>query len=225
MIVKCPFCLGKICIENQNSCCTCGCTYMGIANGLRGPQGPRGKKGDPGEPGQQGIQGEKGEQGLQGEKGDQGIQGEQGIQGIQGEQGDSATNFTTSHMSAIHTGGITLNVVRLGVSIPLTGAKVLNNFTSNTLLDSFTVGETGNYLLLYNIKMRDATTVKSRVIRNGSLLSGTVRSTSVPTTNYSLSVILPLQQGDNISLQLFDLDAQVTLQGGTGASLVLVRLL
>lgn len=207
MIVKCPFCLGKICIENQNSCCMCGCTYMGIANGLPGPQGPRGKKGEKGEPGIQGIQGEKGEQGVQGEK------------------GDSATNFTTSHMSAIHTGGITLNVVRLGVSIPLTGAKVLNNFTSNALSDSFTVEKTGNYLLLYNIKMRDETTVKSRVIRNGSLLSGTVRSTSVPTTNYSLSVILPFQQGDIISLQLFDLDAQVTLQGGTGASLVLVRLL
>lgn len=213
MIVKCPFCLGKICVENQNSCCMCGCTYMGIANGLQGPQGPRGKKGEKGEPGIQGIQGEKGEQGIQGEKGEK------------GEQGDSTTNFTTSHMSAIHTGGITLNVVRLGVSIPLTGAKVLNNFTSNALSDSFTVEETGSYLLLYNIKMRDATTVKSRVIRNGSLLSGTVRSTSVPTTNYSLSVILPLQQGDNISLQLFDLDAQVTLQGGTGASLVLVRLL
>lgn len=40
--------------------------------------------------------------------GPQGIQGETVSQGI---QGDSATNYTTANLSAIHTGGISLTVL------------------------------------------------------------------------------------------------------------------
>lgn len=127
-------------------------------------------------------------------------------------------------MSAIHTGGITLDVVPAGINIPLNGARILNGFTANATADEYTVNETGNYYLDYNVKTRDATTVKTRITRNGTLLSGTVRSSSVPTANFSISMIINLNQGDVISLQLYDLNATVTLQGGSGASLVIIRL-
>lgn len=213
-VLQCPFCTGKILINDNSTCCCCGneyckcltsgcCHYSGLIKGARGPVG------------EQGIQGERGEQG------EQGIQGERGEQGI---QGDPATNFTTTHMSAIHTGGITLNVETTGVNIPLNGANVLSGFTANATREQYTVPASGSYFLIYNIKTSTETTVKTRVMRNGSLLSGTVRSTSTPSSNFYLSLIVNLQQGDVLSLQMFDLATSVKLQGGTGASLVLIRL-
>lgn len=169
----------------------------------------------------QGEKGERGEQGIQGMQGEQGIQGEVGVKG---ESGDPATNFTVTHMSAIHICGITLDVNTAGINIPLNGARILNGFSANASNDEFTVGESGNYLLIYNIKTRDDTTVKTRVVRNGALLSGCVRSSSVPTTIFDSSLIVNLNQGDIISLQMYDLNTAVTLQGGAGASLVLIRL-
>lgn len=78
--------------------------------------------------------------------------------------------------------------------------------------------------MIYNIKTRDETTVKTRVTRNNALLSGTVRSSSVPNSNFSLSIIVNLNQGDQISLQMYDLNDIIKLQGGTGASLLLILL-
>lgn len=207
--IKCPFCLGTILVkEGCKDCCDSQpyechnqcCNYVGL------------------------IQGERGQVGPQGPRGEIGPQGAVGEQGEKGEQGDPATNFTATHMSAIHTGGITLDVVPTGINIPLNGARILNGFTANATADEYTVNETGNYYLVYNVKTRDATTVKTRITRNGALLSGTVRSSSVPTTNFSISMIVNLNQGDVISLQLYDLNAAVTLQGGSGASLVIIRL-
>lgn len=212
LVVKCPCCCRTLYIKeskcvkscyNQARCECCGCNFNCIIEGARGA------KGDKGEQGIQGVQGERGEQGAVGEK---------------GEQGDPATNFTVSHMSAIHTSGVSLDVNVAGVNIPLSGAKILNGFSVNASNEEFTVGESGNYFLIYNIKTRDNTTVKTRVVRNGALLSGTVRSSSVPTTIFNISMIVNLSQGDVISLQLYDLNSSVTLQGGAGASLVLIRL-
>lgn len=224
LVIKCPCCCRTLYIKESNCfepCCNktrcecCGCNFNCVIEGARGA------KGDKGEQGIQGVRGERGEQGIQGIQGER---GEQGAVGEKGEQGDSATNFTVSHMSAIHTSGVTLDVNVAGVNIPLSGAKILNGFSVNASNEEFTVGESGNYLLIYNIKTRDDTTVKTRVVRNGALLSGTVRSSSVPTTIFNISMIVSLSQGDVISLQLYDLNSSVTLQGGAGASLVLIRL-
>lgn len=236
LVIKCPCCcrtlyIKETCLDesccNQARCSCCGSNFNCVIEGARGARGATGQKGDKGEKGDRGDTGAQGVQGIQGERGEQGIQGERGEQGAvgeKGEKGDPSTNFTVSHMSAIHTGGVTLDVNTAGVNIPLNGAKILNGFRVNALNDEYTVGETGNYFLIYNIKTRDNTTVKTRVVRNGALLSGTVRSSSVPTTVFSVSLIVSLRQGDVISLQLFDLNTSVALQGGAGASLVLIRL-
>lgn len=233
LIVKCPCCCRTLYIKGtglDESCYTqarCGCccgNFNCVIEGARGAKGDKGEQGIPGIQGAKGERGEQGVQGVQGERGEQGIQGEQGVVGEKGEQGDPATNFTVTHMSAIHTSGITLDVNTAGINIPLNGAKILNGFSVNASNDEFTVGQSGNYLLMYNIKTRDDTTVKTRVVRNGALLSGTVRSSSVPTTIFDSSLIVNLNQGDVISLQMYDLNAAVTLQGGAGASLVLIRL-
>lgn len=221
LVIKCPCCCRTLYIKESNcveSCCNqthcgyCGSNFNCVIEGIRGA------KGDKGDVGAQGVQGERGEQGVQG------MQGIQGEVGEKGEQGDPATNFTVSHMSAIHTSGIALDVSVAGVNIPLSGARILNGFSASESNEEYTVEETGNYFLIYNIKTRDDTTVKTRVVRNGALLSGTVKSSSVPTTTFNVSLIVSLNQGDVISLQLYDLNSSVTLQGGAGASLVLIRL-
>lgn len=233
LVIKCPCCcrtlyIKETCLDesccNQVRCSCCGSNFNCVIEGARGARGAMGQKGEKGDIGDVGAQGVQGIQGERGEQGVQGERGEQGAVGEKGEQGDPATNFTVSNMSAIHTGGVTLDVNTAGVNIPLNGAKILNGFSVNALNDEYTVGETGNYFLIYNIKTRDNTTVKTRVVRNGALLSGTVRSSSVPTTVFSVSLIVSLRQGDVISLQLFDLNSSVALQGGAGASLVLIRL-
>lgn len=230
LVVKCPCCCRTLYIKgtsldescyNQAHCGCCGSNFNCVIEGIRGAKGDKGEQGISGI---QGAKGERGEQGVQGVQGEQGIQGEQGEVGDKGEPGDPATNFTVTHMSAIHTSGITLDVNTAGINIPLNGAKILNGFSVNASNEEFTVDESGNYLLMYNIKTRDDTTVKTRVVRNGALLSGTVRSSSVPTTIFDSSLIVNLNQGDVISLQMYDLNAAVTLQGGAGASLVLIRL-
>lgn len=159
--------------------------------------------------------------GIQGETGPQGIQGETGPQGI---RGDSAENYTTVHLSAIHTGGTSLTVPLGGVAVPMQNT-ILNGFTVNATFDTFTADFGGVYLLMYNIKTSVDTTVKTRIMRNGTQLSGTIRSTSVPSTSFSLSMLVRLTAGDQLQLQLYDLNNVVIgLQGGTGASMVLVRL-
>lgn len=232
-IIKCPFCSKPLLISNCSNNDCCNITDSGCCNRTGIIKGPKGDKGDKGDPGRLGVKGDKGDPGNQGPKGDKGDPGRQGprgdkgnpgIQGPKGDPGDPATNFTTSHMSAIHTGGIALNVSSPGTNIPLNGANILSNFTAGDNFESYTVNESGTYFLIYNIKTRDETTVKTRVTRNNALLSGTVRSSSVPTSNFSLSIIVNLNQGDQLSLQMYDLDATINLQGGTGASLVLIRI-
>lgn len=215
----CPFCLKTLSINNCINCHRCNCTAI-----IKGPKGDKGDKGEQGPKGDKGEQGEQGVKGEPGEQGQQGARGEQGEQGPKGDQGDPATNFTVSHMSAIHTSGIELNVSIAGTNIPLNGANILSNFTVSENFETYTVDEGGTYFLIYNIKTRDETTVKTRVTRNNALLSGTVRSSSVPASIFSLSIIVNLNQGDQISLQMYDLNDTIKLQGGTGASLVLIRL-
>lgn len=209
--ICCPYC--------GNHLCEC-CCYK-VLQGASGVQGLRGIQGERGEKGDQGIQGERGEQGIQGIKGDK---GEQGVQGERGEKGDTGDILTTANMSAIHTGGATFDVTADGVLIPLNGVpRILNKFTSTAPYTNFIVQESGTYYLSYNIKTVTATTVKTRVILNGSPLSGTTRSTSVADTNFILSILIALNAGDSIALQLFDITGNVRLQGGTGAALVLFR--
>lgn len=224
-MIYCNNCGRYVCSSGINCCPHCGCRcepcVKSILIGPQGIQGETGPQGIQGETGPQGIQGETGPQGIQGETGPQGIQGETGPQGI---QGDSATNYTTANMSAIHTGGISLTVPTVGVAVPMP-TTVMNGFTSNATYDTFTADYGGVYLLMYNIKTSVNTTVKTRIMRNGVQLSGTVRSTSVATANYSLSLLVRLAAGDQLQLQLYDLNNVVIgLQGGTGASLVLIRL-
>lgn len=212
-MIYCDNCGRYFCCNEKECCPHCGCHCNNCQPILlRGSQG---------------VQGAQGFTPNIGENGNWFINGTdtgKPSRGQQGDKGDSAANYTTVHLSAISTAGIRLTVPVDGIAVPLP-TKILNGFTANESSDIFTADYGGVYLLMYNIKTAANTTVKTRLLKNGALLSGTVRSTSVPSTNYSLSLLVRLERGDQLQLQLYDLnDVVVALQGGTGASLVLVRL-
>ena len=126
-------------------------------------------------------------------------------------------------MSASNTTGQSLNVALGGISVPLPSAQNLDGFTANGANTSFTVPQTGTYLVTYQVSPTVAVAMSSQVLRNGTAIPGSVRS-PVATTEYSATVITPLTAGDTLTLQLSGIAAVVVLQGGSGASLNVVRL-
>ena len=126
-------------------------------------------------------------------------------------------------MSASNTTGQSLTVALGGISVPLPSAQNLDGFTANGTDTSFTVPQTGTYLVTYQVSPTVAVAMSSQVLRNGTAIPGSVRS-PVATTEYSATVIAPLTAGDTLTLQLSGIAAVVVLQGGSGASLNVVRL-
>ena len=153
----------------------------------------------------------RGERGLQGEKGEK------------GDKGDPGEMRAQEYLSALHTDGISLNVDVGGTPVPL-NAVASDGFSANPDFTSFAVGQSGTYFLTYGVKTVQSTLVKTRILKNGTLLPGTIRSTSVADTFFSVSLIATLDAGDELALQFYDLSTALSLQGGTGAYLVVIRI-
>ncbi len=126
-------------------------------------------------------------------------------------------------MSASNTTGQTLSVVLGGTTVPLPSAQSLDGFTANGTNTAFTVPVTGTYLITYRVNPTVAVAMSSQVLRNGTAIPGSMFS-PVATTGYEATVITPLTAGDTLSLQLSGIVATVVLQGGSGASMTVVRL-
>jgi len=126
-------------------------------------------------------------------------------------------------MSASNTAGQTIAVILGGTNVPLPNAQNLDGFTANGTNTTFTVPETGTYLVTYRVNPTVSVAMSSQVLRNGTAIPGSVLS-PVATTSYEATVITPLIAGDTLALQLSGIAAAVVLQGGAGASLTVVRL-
>ena len=94
-------------------------------------------------------------------------------------------------MSASNTTGQSLTVALGGISVPLPSAQNLDGFTANGTDTSFTVPQTGTYLVTYQVSPTVAVAMSSQVLRNGTAIPGSVRS-PVATTEYSATVIRAL---------------------------------
>ena len=207
--------------------------------GHTGPQGIQGMEGPTGPQGIQGIQGVEGPtgpqgiQGMEGPTGPQGIQGIQGVeghtgptgpQGLQGIQGVTGAGVSINSMCALNAQHSTISIVTGGTAISLPDYHVLDSYHVNAGSTVFTIPQTGIYLVWYRISVTAGCSLSSRIWYNGIALPG---STIAPSTNISIYENMQLAQfntNDTLSLQLFGKNESVTLQGGTGASVVLVRL-
>ena len=147
-----------------------------------------------------------------------------GVTGATGATGAAGEAVTATAMSALNTTGQTLSVVLGGTRVPLPSDQSLDGFTANGTNDIFTVSETGTYLISYRINVTAALLMSSRVLRNDAVLPGSVFSPAVSVSSYAVTLIADLTAGDTLALQLAGLLGAATLQGGTGASLTVVRL-
>lgn len=127
-------------------------------------------------------------------------------------------------MSALNTTGQTIAVILGGTPVPLPSNQLLDGFTVDGTNTVFTVPAAGTYLISYSIHVTAALLMTSEILRNGAVLPGSTFSPVVSTNAYEATLIANLTGGDTLQLQLSGLLGAAVLQGGTGASLTVVRL-
>ena len=188
------------------------------ADGAQGPVGPQGPQGPAGPEGPQGPQGETGAQGPAGPEGPQGPQGETG------PQGPAGPSMTETSAFAANTSGATISVVLSGTLVPLPDAQTLDSIIVDNADTVFTVPDDGRYFISYAVNLTAAALLQSHILVNGVPNLASQISPIVSISRFSSSIILPLNAGDTISLELSGLLGLVVLQQGAGATLSIIKL-
>ncbi len=126
-------------------------------------------------------------------------------------------------MNASNTTGSTIAVVLGGTPVPLPNNQILNNFTANGTSTSFTVAQTGTYLVSYRVSTTAALILTSGITVNGTLAPVSQLTPLISVSSYNNTFLINLTAGDVIQLQLSGLLGAAILQTGSGAELALVR--
>ncbi|GAK09755.1 collagen triple helix repeat domain protein [Geomicrobium sp. JCM 19038] len=100
----------------------------------------------------------------------------------------------------------------------------MSNVTVSGDNETFTVTETGSYLISYSLRYTVGLLLSSQITVNGTGVPQSAVEPTVALTEASADVIIPLAAGDTVTLQLFGLVGAAVLQGGQGAGLTIVRL-
>ncbi|XP_030638188.1 complement C1q subcomponent subunit B [Chanos chanos] len=187
------------------------------AHGANGKDGPKGQKGDPGD-GAQDLRGQKGDRGYPGNpgrpglKGDPGIQGPQGSQGKKGEKGSltagtqrSFFSYKIPHTRALPLASEPLNFVGpfLMDMQPGQGGESLTNgkFVCKIKgLYFFTFHVSARSFVCLNIKKKMEKVVGFCDYSDGFMLT-------------SGSVVLSLQDNDEVSVQPTEMNSVISRQG------------
>ncbi len=192
-----------------------GATGATGADGATGPTGPTGVTG---------ATGATGAQGPAGAVGATGAQGPTGVAGPIGATGATGPSVTSTAMSALNTTGQAITVILAGTDVPLPSNQNLDGFTANAANTVFTVPDTGTYLVSYRVNLTEDLPLTSRIRRNDATLPGSTFSPAASVGSYAATLIAALSAGDTLELQLSGSAGTAVLQGGTGASLTVVRL-
>lgn len=110
-------------------------------------------------------------------------------------------------------------VIPCGTDIPLDEHKKLSCVFVNDDSTVFTVLKEGVYRLVYHVNTEAPSTADTRLLRNGKPIEASVLSYAYPVNQYSAEVLVHLDEGDAISLQLFAAVRTIRLLYGAGASL------
>ena len=179
-----------------------------------------------------GATGAAGLAGVTGATGPTGAAGATGATGPTGPTGPSITatsafaaNTTTSAFAA-NTTGSTLAVVVGGTLIPLPDSQVLSpGITVNGANTVFTVTNAGRYQLSYNVNTTAALASGTRLLINGTPNTASTVAPVVSLSHFANEILLNLNAGDTISLQMFGIASAATLlPGSAGATLSITRL-
>jgi len=105
----------------------------------------------------------------------------------------------------------------------LPDAQNLSGITVNGTNTVFTVTEAGRYYISFTVNVTVAVAVGARVTINGTPVDELTRAPLL-STSFSGEAIVTLAANDQLTLELFGLLADTTLQTGLGAGLTIIRL-
>ena len=181
------------------------------ASPLQGPAGPNGPAGPAGAAGATGATG---------------AAGPTGATGATGPAGPTGPSVTATSAFAANTSGSALNVSLLGTLVPLPDSQVLSpDITVNGANTVFTVNTSGRYRLSYTINTTLALASGTRLLINNTPNQASTLAPLLSLSHFSNEIIVDLNAGDTISLQMFGISTPTTLlPGAAGATLSITRL-
>lgn len=114
----------------------------------------------------------------------------------------------------------------LGTLVPLPDSQVLSpDITVNGANTVFTVNTAGRYQLSYILNTTAALASGTRLLINGAANQASTVAPLLSLSHFSNEIILDLNAGDTISIQMFGIATAATLlPGASGASLSITRL-
>ena len=184
------------------------CAYI---DGATGPTGPTGAAGATG---------------PAGAAGPTGAAGAAGATGPTGPTGPTGLSVTATSAFAANTSGSVLNVALLGTLVPLPNSQVLSpDITVNGANTVFTVNTSGRYQLSYTINTTLALASGTRLLISNTPNQASTLAPLLSLSHFSNEIIVDLNAGDTISLQMFGISTPATLlPGAAGATLSITRL-
>ena len=173
-----------------------------------------------------GATGATGAAGLAGVTGATGPTGAAGATGATGPTGPTGPSITATYAFAANTTGSTLAVVVGGTLIPLPDSQALSpDITVNGANTVFTVTNAGRYQLSYNVNTTASLASGTRLLINGTPNTVSTVAPAVSLSHFANEILLNLNAGDTISLQMFGIASAATLlPGSAGATLSITRL-
>jgi hypothetical protein len=111
-----------------------------------------------------------------------------------------------------------------GTPVPLPDAQELNNITVDASNTEFTVTVAGRYYISFIVNTTASLLLGARVLINGAQVDQLNRAPGLSLSSFSGEAILTLAAGTTLTLELYGLLGDATLQDGLGAGLTIIRL-
>ncbi len=195
--------------------------------GPEGKQGPQGLQGIPGEMGPQGLPGEQGEQGLQGPQGPQGLMGPQGDVGPTGPMGPAGAALLSAYGGKYNNLTTMIDMQEAGtwIQVPLV-EEMFNINVSNDNENTITLEQDGVYEINYgiNVMMSQPTILTLMIRENEVMIPSSMLVKHVPsntTVSFNGSIIVALNAGDKLDMEVSATDNNVNITFDTGVTAVI----
>ena len=145
---------------------------------------------------------------------------------MQGPTGPTGPNITATSAFAANTSGTALTVLVGGTLVPLPDGQLLSpDITVNGANTVFTVTNAGRYQISYNVNTTASLASGTRLLINGAANTASTVAPAVSLSHFSNEILLNLNAGDTVSLQMFGIASVATLlPGSAGAALSITRL-
>lgn len=155
-----------------------------------------------------------------------GATGITGATGATGATGPTGPNITATSAFAANTSGTALTVLVGGTLVPLPDGQLLSpDITVNGANTVFTVTNAGRYQISYNVNTTASLASGTRLLINGAANTASTVAPAVSLSHFSNEILLNLNAGDTVSLQMFGIASVATLlPGSAGAALSITRL-